>query len=208
VNSLEITGAGEAEVSLTTELPAGTQNIGDVDVTNLPATVATNNGAADASTLRAAIATDSTISAENFPTTVDTNYGTPGASTVKAAAMLGVGSTAVSTSNPVPAQEVTTAIGSNTAVGETSCSALTATYATIVNPGFNVCTLDIFNGCNGVIRISIDSGVGEYYVLEEGESVSKDFCANGRHIANTEDIQAKDGVTPPTTGTLRISAAG
>lgn len=40
-----------------------------------------------------------------LPTTADTNYGTPGASTIRAAAMLGVGSTAVSTSNPVPTSE-------------------------------------------------------------------------------------------------------
>ena len=34
---LNITAAGEAEVSLTTELPAGTQNIGDVDVATIAA---------------------------------------------------------------------------------------------------------------------------------------------------------------------------
>lgn len=43
-----------------------------------------------------------TVTVSNFPATVDTNYGTPGASTVRTAAMLGVGSTAVSSSNPVP----------------------------------------------------------------------------------------------------------
>lgn len=38
----------------------------------------------------------------NLPTTADTNLGAPGASTVRTAAMLGVGSTAVSNANPVP----------------------------------------------------------------------------------------------------------
>ncbi len=43
-----------------------------------------------------------TVVTSSFPTTADTNYGTPGASTVRTAAMLGVGSTAVSNANPVP----------------------------------------------------------------------------------------------------------
>ncbi len=43
-----------------------------------------------------------TVAVSNLPATQDTNYGTPGSSTPRAAAMLGVGSTAVSTSNPVP----------------------------------------------------------------------------------------------------------
>ena len=42
------------------------------------------------------------IEVTNFPATVDTNYGTPTSSTIREAAMLGVGSTAVSNSNPVP----------------------------------------------------------------------------------------------------------
>lgn len=41
------------------------------------------------------------VSNSNFPTTLDTNYGTPGASTLRTAAMLGMGSTAVSVTNPV-----------------------------------------------------------------------------------------------------------
>lgn len=44
---LEITAQGEAEVSLTTALPAGTNNIGDVDVLTLPALPAGTNNIGD-----------------------------------------------------------------------------------------------------------------------------------------------------------------
>lgn len=44
---LEITAAGEAEVTLTTALPAGSANIGDVDVLTLPTLPAGNNNIGD-----------------------------------------------------------------------------------------------------------------------------------------------------------------
>lgn len=52
-----VTASNQLEVSVTASLPAGNNNIGDVDVTNLPATVDTNSGAAGASTLRSVLAT-------------------------------------------------------------------------------------------------------------------------------------------------------
>lgn len=42
----------EMQVDIASAIPAGNNNIGDVDVTNLPSTVATNAGANDSSTLR------------------------------------------------------------------------------------------------------------------------------------------------------------
>jgi fructose/tagatose bisphosphate aldolase len=44
------------------------------------------------------------VASSNFPTTLDTNYGNPGSSTLRTAAMLGIGSTAVSVTNPVSVQ--------------------------------------------------------------------------------------------------------
>lgn len=41
------------------------------------------------------------VTVASLPTTSDTNFGTPGSSTLRTAAMLGMGSTAVSASNPV-----------------------------------------------------------------------------------------------------------
>lgn len=90
---------------------------GTVEASNFPTTVTTGNGTIDANTLRTAtVLTDGTDTAAieangalriegqilNFPNPVDVNLGTPGASTVRTAAMLGVGSAAVSNSNPVP----------------------------------------------------------------------------------------------------------
>lgn len=185
-NSATVTGANALKVdgSAVTQPVSGT-----VTTSNFPATVSTNNGAADASTLRVAVATDSTISAENFPTTVDTNVGTPGASTVRTIA-------------------ATSATGSNQAKGKVNCTDLTGAYQTIVTPAFNTRVLYIFNGCNGVFLISIDGGTTDFLELESGESVTIDLTTNNLHIGSGVNIQAKDGTTPPTTGTLRISAAG
>lgn len=58
---LDVNADGSVNVNVTAALPAGTNTIGDVGVTNLPATVATNAGAADASTLRVVVADDSPL---------------------------------------------------------------------------------------------------------------------------------------------------
>lgn len=69
----------------------------------------------------------SEIEVTNFPTTVDVNYGTPGTSTLRSASMLGVGSTAVSNSNPVP---ISDAGGVITVDGTVAVSNLPATVDT------------------------------------------------------------------------------
>lgn len=75
----------------------------------------------------ASITVDGSVSATNFPATADVNYGTPGASTIRGAAMLGVGSTAVSNSNPVPIND---AGGSITVDGTVSASNFPSTVDT------------------------------------------------------------------------------
>lgn len=65
-----------------------------IDPTGTTAQPVTDNGGS--------LTVDGTVSTSNLPATVDTNYGTPGASTPRSAAMLGVGTTAVSNANPVP----------------------------------------------------------------------------------------------------------
>lgn len=59
---------GDVDVASLPALPAGTNNIGDVDVTNFPATVSTNTGAADASTIRV-------VTASNSPAPAGRSYG-------------------------------------------------------------------------------------------------------------------------------------
>ncbi len=56
----------------------------------------------------------------------DTNYGTPGATTLRAAAMLGVGSTAVSNANPVP---ISDAGGTITVDGTVAVNGITGTVS-------------------------------------------------------------------------------
>lgn len=118
------------------------------------------------------------------------------------------GTVAATQSGSWSTSAVTTATGSNQAKGKTNCSALTGTYASIVTPSFNGCILHVFNSCDGVVLLSIDAGTTDYLELEAGESVSMDFCSNNRHLGSGVAIQAKDGPTAPTSGTLRISVAG
>jgi len=83
-----------------------------------------------ANSLAVAIASDQSaipVSTSNLPTTADTNYGTPGASTLRTASMLGVGSTAVSNSNPVPISDAGSSI---TVDGTVSASNFPATVDT------------------------------------------------------------------------------
>lgn len=60
VGVLAMTTARELKVSLTTALPAGTNNIGDVDVLSVPAPLSTTGGGTEATALRVTIASDST----------------------------------------------------------------------------------------------------------------------------------------------------
>lgn len=124
---------------------------GTVAVSNLPATADTDYGAAGASTIRTAamlgvgaaavsnanpvpmsdaggtITVDGTVAVSNLPTTADTDYGAPGASTLRSAAMLGVGTAAVSNGNPVP---ISDAGGAITVDGTVAVSNLPATADT------------------------------------------------------------------------------
>lgn len=67
------------------------------------------------------------INVTNFPATVSVDYGLPTVSTIRTAAMLGIGTTAVSNSNPVPMSD---AGGSITVDGTVAVSNLPATADT------------------------------------------------------------------------------
>lgn len=114
--------------------------------------------------------------------------------------------TAVFSATPVVLSPNATA--SRQAKSKTNCSALAASYATLLTTTFDVCIMHVFNGCDGTWVLSIDSGTTDYLDLAAGESVAIDFCANGLHILRGVTLRAKDGTTPPTTGTLRISVEG
>lgn len=99
----------------------------------------------------------------------------------------------------------TTAIGSSTKVGSSTCAALSGTYATVVATTFTTCILQVFNSCNGDVTLSFNGGGVDSRILAAGQSLSVDFCANGKNIASGVNIQAKDGSSAATTGTLSIS---
>jgi fructose/tagatose bisphosphate aldolase len=96
-------GMGSTAVSASNpvfcELSNGATAYSTNTATQLPAALGQNTMA---NSLTVAIASNqSSIPVSNLPTTADTNYGTPGASTLRTASMLGMGSTAVSVTNPV-----------------------------------------------------------------------------------------------------------
>lgn len=104
-DTLSITAAGEATVSVTQPLPTGSNTIGSVGVTNLPATVDTNFGAVGASTIR--------VAAEpgNASGLADFNNGATGAQTLRVAANLAVAGANVTAANPVPVSVVSSVPG-------------------------------------------------------------------------------------------------
>lgn len=59
-NRLDIDASGRATVVVGTALPAGTNNIGDVDVLSVPAPLSTTGGGTEATALRVTVANDST----------------------------------------------------------------------------------------------------------------------------------------------------
>lgn len=59
-NRLDVSAAGNAQVEVAIALPAGTNNIGDVDVATVPAPLNTTGGGTEATALRVTIANDST----------------------------------------------------------------------------------------------------------------------------------------------------
>jgi hypothetical protein len=91
------------------------------------------------------------VEVTNFPATVDVNYGTPTSSTIRNAAMLGVGSTAVSNSNPVPISDAGGVITVDGTVAATQSgtwtvqpgnTANTTPWLMTINQGGNSATVD------------------------------------------------------------------
>lgn len=111
LTGIKVDAAGELQVDvLSSALPSGAatltaQNTGNASLSSIDTKTPALGQALMAASVPVAIASNQSaipVSSSNLPTTADTNYGTPGASTLRSAAMLGVGSTAVSNSNPVP----------------------------------------------------------------------------------------------------------
>jgi len=95
-NVAQVSAGGELSTTISTSLPAGTNSIGTVVVSNLPTTVDTNYGTVGANTIRTASQIGNATGAANF------GNGATGAQTLRVAANLAVAGTDVSAANPVP----------------------------------------------------------------------------------------------------------
>jgi len=109
-NNASVTATGELKVDITQPLPAGTNSIGTVVVSNFPTTVDTNYGTVGANTIRTASQIGNATGAANF------NNGATGAQTLRVAANLAVAGADVTSLNPVPV--IISASASGTAVND------------------------------------------------------------------------------------------
>lgn len=109
---------------------------------------------------------------------------------------------------PIAVTISTVATGSSQIVGSVNCSALTGSYATVITPAFDTKILYIFNSCDQTIKISLDGGTTDAFILETSEAVAMDLAADGKHIASGVALRAKHNGVVPTAGTVRMTAIG
>jgi hypothetical protein len=136
-NTASVSAGGELSVTVSTPLPAGTNTIGNVGVTNLPTTVDTNWGTVGASTIRAAAEIGNATGAADF------NNGATGAQTLRVAANLAVAGADVTSANPVPVSIVSTTAGTavqnyQTYVNLAAGASTTFTYTVAAGHTFNL----------------------------------------------------------------------
>ena len=151
-NSQAYTAAGEAKVTITEPLPAGTNSIGTVVASNFPTTVDTNYGVVGANTIRTASQIGNATGAADF------NNGATGAQTLRVAANLAVGGANVSGTNPVPVSITSALVG--TSVNDYNTVAALAAGATS-NHIYTITTGKTFNGkkiwgsASGALKIEV-----------------------------------------------------
>lgn len=150
--ALQVDSSGRLIVNLGTSIPAGANNIGQVGVTNLPATVDTNYGTVGASTIRSAAQVGNATGAADF------NNGATGAQTLRVAANLAVGGANVSGTNPVPVSLTGVLVG--TSVNDYNTAAAVAANATS-NHTYTITAGKTFNGkkiwasASGAMKIEV-----------------------------------------------------
>lgn len=215
-NSQSFTAAGEAKVTVTEPLPAGSNNIGSVNqgtspwvtsVNNLPATVDTNFGTVGASTLRVAAEPGNATGIADF------NNGATSAQTLRVAANLAVAGANVSATNPIPvtvtsALSGTPVVNYNTvasvAAGATSNHTYTITtgktfYGKLIHASASgklkievqispdgTTYSSIFVGFNSTANPNIDIQLAELVFLESGTG------STVRVIRTNDDLLAQD----------------
>jgi hypothetical protein len=151
-NSQAYTAAGEAKVTITEPLPAGTNSIGTVVASNFPTTVDTNYGTVGANTIRTAAQIGNATGAADF------NNGATDAQTLRVAANLAVGGANVSGTNPVPVSITSALVG--TSINDYNTAAAVAAGGTS-NHVYTITSAKTFNGkkiwasASGALKIEV-----------------------------------------------------
>lgn len=145
-----------------------------------------------------------TVAVSNLPTTADTNLGSPGASTLRVAAMVGIGSTAVSNANPLPVTQSSAAVAWQ-AEGSIAFGSMTTSFATALTVSATLVWVGLRNNTNAIIAVSLDSGTTSAFTLDPGDQVSLDLKCQNKSIAAAVTIQAKYTGSAPTSGTFRVN---
>lgn len=234
LRSAAMLGVGSTAVSNANPVPVsdagGSITVdGTVAVSNFPATVDTNSGAAGASTLRSVLATRHEAVAT--PLSVRLSDGTDFITSQALAASQLTTATATKTlitSGPVQGWDGSTHreisvdtsgfinVNAGTAIaniayqakGKIAGTALTGSYATVLNPTSDLRIIYLLNSCNQSIFVSLDGGTTDTFELDPGESTSIDLATNGRKFDNTINISAKHNGVVPTTGSIRVTGLG
>jgi len=133
---------------------------------SLSVTVAPDQGAIPVSDNGGSLTVDGSISASNFPATVNTDYGTPGASTVRVAAMLGVGTAAVSASNPVPSYAKGRSVVTFVRNDYSSVNVTTGAYVELIaSTGSEINQLEIFDSSGETLKLALGAAASEVDLL-------------------------------------------
>ncbi len=133
---------------------------------SLSVTVAPDQGAIPVSDNGGSLTVDGSVSASNFPATVNTDYGTPGASTVRVAAMLGVGSAAVSASNPLPSYAKGRSVVTFIRNDYSSVNVTTAAYVELIaSTGSEINQLEIFDSSGETLKLALGAAASEVDLL-------------------------------------------
>jgi hypothetical protein len=153
----------------------------------LPAALGQTTMAGSVSVAIASNQSNVPVTASNLPATVDTNLGTPGASTVRVAAMLGVGSTAVSASNPVPSVQKGKTAVTRSRHDYSGGTVTTAAYTQLVaSLGADVTEIEIFDSSGETLVIATGaaaSEVDQVYVFPGGNGRIPLAIASGTRVS-------------------------
>lgn len=182
-NITDITGTVSLPTGAATEATLSTLN-GKVnsdfgtsgEAIRTAAQIGNTTGAADFSTgpvsgqtLRVVLPDDQPsidVDITNLPATVDTNLGAPGASTIRTAAMLGVGSTAVSDTNPVPSSSVGTAYGDSARLAYASTNVTTGAWVELdASTAAVINKILLFDSSGQTLELGIGAGAAETRTL-------------------------------------------